>query len=285
MRTKKRDDWKLIKKGNFTKEKMRELCSLPLLVQGRLRPDEQYAFMNEGDRIQKYFIDPFNEIRDFLEGSIGEDFLVLQEFSDPDELDFSSYVYCRLSFVENLIQIDTYQVGNTNIGFHCQVDIETVEENIKAWIDKNSPLRLSGEEEYKEMSQHTLTHMSILFRWINKNVNEDKYMVSDHVPNPKPNEKGHRPHIEHDNKPYMRGDLTSVRFLNALPSPNKPSEHKGGTHRSPVAHKRRAHTRILKHPKFKNHPEYMKPKLIPAYWVGDKTSVVGGVMYKVLQRD
>lgn len=283
MRTKKRDDWKLIKKGGFNEDEMKELCSLPLLIQDALSAEDQHAFLTDVKRIDDYLIQPFNKIREFLENSIGNDFLVIQKFMDPNDLTYESFVYARIFFEGDLLNINTFRVGEFIMNTHCALDLEKAIAEVDV-DNENSRVAGLGQEELNDLAHHTLTHVSLLFNWIEENINLDKYMISDHVPNPKPNEKGHRPHMEHDSKPYMRGDLTSVRFLNSLPSPNKPSEHKGGTHRSPVAHKRRAHTRVLKHPKYKNHPKYMKPKLIPAYWVGDKTSVVGGVLYKVLQR-
>lgn len=89
----------------------------------------------------------------------------------------------------------------------------------------------------------------------------------------------------HKARPWLRPDLVSIEFLNRLPTERSASkEHQGGSHRSPVRHKRRAHYRTLRAEKFKNHPLYGVEKAVPVKpaWVGPTQSIVQQKEYRLL---
>lgn len=78
-----------------------------------------------------------------------------------------------------------------------------------------------------------------------------------------------------------------VIYLDRLPSPRSDSGSKthsdaSGGHVRP--HERRAHTKTLRHPRYKDHPLYMVENAIRVKpsWVGDKTAIVQGNIYTVL---
>lgn len=87
----------------------------------------------------------------------------------------------------------------------------------------------------------------------------------------------------HEKRPYLKPAVT-VKFLGALPSKNTDTpKHKGGSHRSPHSHYRRAHTRTLKDKKYKSNPNYgiEGGVKIPAMWIGDTSVELDGIEYRV----
>ena len=50
-------------------------------------------------------------------------------------------------------------------------------------------------------------------------------------------------------------------------------------------HDRRAHTRILKHPRYKNHPKYGQKIRVKSAWIGPKEWVVEGKIYTLHEND
>lgn len=92
----------------------------------------------------------------------------------------------------------------------------------------------------------------------------------------------HRPHIKHDKKPWARGDLSSIVFLNKLPTVQEQSESKGGHHASPRFHHRRGTWVHLKNERYKNHPKFGDKIYRKASWVGERETIINGTTYKVL---
>lgn len=78
------------------------------------------------------------------------------------------------------------------------------------------------------------------------------------------------------------GKQRTIVYLNKLPVKYINSEPKGGHHASPCYHQRIGHMHTMRHEKFKDHPDYMKPIWRKPVWVGVKETIVDGVTYKVL---
>ena len=102
--------------------------------------------------------------------------------------------------------------------------------------------------------------------------------------------------VERDKKPRKglgsreqleRHQGPHVIYLDRLPSQRSDSGSKthsdaSGGHVRP--HERRGHTKTLRHPRYKDHPLYMVENAIRVKpsWVGDKTAIVNGNIYTVL---
>lgn len=94
-------------------------------------------------------------------------------------------------------------------------------------------------------------------------------------------------------KPWLRSDLTEIRFLDHMPRPQPDPESSNdnnggrGTHASPKKHFRQAGRRTLRHPRFRNHPLYQVEGgiTVRATWVGvkeDEPVIVNGTEYRLL---
>lgn len=84
----------------------------------------------------------------------------------------------------------------------------------------------------------------------------------------------------HAKKPWQRSDLSTIVYLNKLPTEQR--KPKGGHHNSPHPHPRRGAWRRLSNKRFEKHPKYGDKIWIKPSWVGPKISVVQGITYKVL---
>ncbi len=140
------------------------------------------------------------------------------------------------------------------------------------------PIGMNPEQFMKGLFIWFMQNMQCLLRWLD---DFDHYPVNV-VPVDK-NGKQRQNSKAHDirKKPYENKRLTTIIFLNALPVEKKP--HQGGTHSSPVFHKRRAHKRTLKSERFKNHPQYLvyQGVSIKPMWIGEKSATYQGAMYTV----
>jgi hypothetical protein len=92
-------------------------------------------------------------------------------------------------------------------------------------------------------------------------------------------------------KSWKRKDLPRLIFMNAPKTKvvytNDIKNSLGGTHASPILHRRKGHHRTLRHPKYKNHPKYMVEDgiYIRATWVGDTEYSHEGNRYTVIIND
>ena len=70
-------------------------------------------------------------------------------------------------------------------------------------------------------------------------------------------------------------------YLDAPSYETKDSESTG-TGKSPRGHHRRAYFKVLRHPKFKNHPHYQQKIRVKSCWVGPKEWVDNGKIYTLI---
>jgi hypothetical protein len=81
-------------------------------------------------------------------------------------------------------------------------------------------------------------------------------------------------------KPWLKTDLPHILALNRMPHEKGPGN--GGTHASPKGHRRRGFWKTLRHPRFRNHPQYGSRIWVRPTWVGPLRKVVAGNIYRVL---
>jgi len=117
--------------------------------------------------------------------------------------------------------------------------------------------------------------IAMLSKWIEDN---GVYPVSE-------KNTGVKPKTIHKKRPWLRQDLVSIRFLNRFPTTKESREHQGGTHRSPIKHFRRGHTRTLRAEKYRNHPLFMVENAIRVResWAGSEEAVINGVEYRLIK--
>lgn len=85
-------------------------------------------------------------------------------------------------------------------------------------------------------------------------------------------------------KPWEVRNGSRLIYLNRLPG--KCKEHQGGTHTSPVPHKRKGFWKTLNHEVYKNHPLYRVYKGVyvrPAF-IGDQDKIVDGHRYTIITK-
>ena len=148
---------------------------------------------------------------------------------------------------------------------------EGVEQAI-AKINENGEAR----DATNELLAGTLEKLICYFKWA-----ESRHLVKVRPPSTKADLKAKK---KGDLKPWTRTDRPHYIFLNAPqteaehPVNETPEEEK----RRVRGHHRRAHFRTLRHPKFRHHPDYMKPVRRKATWVGPRDWVVEGTIYTLV---
>ena len=264
----KRADWQYIKtlKKIYGKA-LPPLHELPLLI---IEPGDLYdksMDLKNPDGNPEYNDAVFNfPVNDFM---LLDKTILVQEYERSGTFDFN---YFRFELFEdgNFFSI-TYFTLNRGIA-RLTVD-HTSKVNLYLDDEENTP---------PEQKNAIITFMEVLASKL------FKFMIAiyqvDLYPIERKGTHKSKLHIKHDKKPWARGDLSSIIFLNQLPV-HYDSEAKGGHHASPRYHPRKGHNRILKAERYKDNPNYLKPIYIRPMWVGVKTAVVNGVTYKVLQNE
>jgi len=262
----KREDWeyilKLRRKYNINCE---HFCKTPLLV-----IENSQLLINSREFLsQNIFDEHFN---DFDSNSFPvNNFSVLNKTHLNREWSiatgFDQYDYYQVSLSPNAIFIYYF---TTNEGI------------ISACASRHYPFFVSDNDD-KVLSDLDDNH--IFMKGLMNNLTSFLQALSEsdlHPVEKRGTQNRHRPHIKHDKKPWQRGDLASIVFLNKLPTKSQPSEAKGGHHASPRYHQRRGHTRIMRSDRYKDNPNFGKPMYIKPMWVGKRESVVNGTTYKVI---
>lgn len=109
---------------------------------------------------------------------------------------------------------------------------------------------------------------------------EDKYLTLIRSAEPlSPREKRTR-----RSKPWLIRNAPRLIYLNRLPSQPKPNL--GGTHVSPIPHRKKGFWRTLSALRFKNHPHYKvyKGNYVRPCFVGDKDKIIEGHRYTIVTK-
>jgi hypothetical protein len=133
---------------------------------------------------------------------------------------------------------------------------------------------VENKDELGEFLARSLYLVTEMFEWIKTT---DLHMVLK-----TPVEKINPKSPLYKNRPW-KATGPSLLFLNRMPG--EKSVPQGGHHASPRPHARRASWKTYTHPRFRNHPNYLKPKANyckPAF-VGDQEKVYEGNIYRVMK--
>lgn len=270
----KRADWLLLKKGKFERDKLIALCQLPLVCQVL---EDRLLDFSKDDVVLDVLLKPLDDVEQFMKDTMGLDFLVLQTHeSKKGNADLT--VYFHIKITNKIINVQPLTIGHLNDFEDTTVVIKRSTGDTKYLSTKNHWDR----KQTRKFVEHLTSHIAELVWFVKQAMENSLHPVSVFQPTPLKNQKGHRPHIEHDRKPWMRGDLTSVVFLDKLPTTKEAKPSQGGSHASPIYHQRKGHFRTMRDEKFKNHPDFKKPIWRKSTWVGEPMVEVGGTTYKVL---
>ena len=265
----KREDWRLLKKLPLTAKAQLDLCLLPLIVQP---PNDAKIEDLYHRSLQDTLFEPLEKIQDYLLNTIGATFLVLQHYTDGD---LNAEAYFKVTLGKGLIKIDVISmVAGRDLPFTALYFADG-----RATADSD----VIAKDKLEEYASALTLHISYLIKFLSRAFESGLHPVRAKGVTAKIGQKGHRPRMQNDKKRWSRGDLTKIVFLDNLPIPSSKSDkHHGGTHASPVFHRRRGHYRIMRHEKYKNHPDYLKERWYAPTWVGDRSVVSGGITYTVL---
>lgn len=223
------------------------------------------------------------------------------------EHDFYAYVrrylsddgeYCTYAVIDFYLHLESNDKGYKAVPMmrmfiSRELDDDTVYkvlEPYKKMIEYQHMTSRLGAEEHIEQNHETMHEVMRSFigqvlalsDWLNE---FDSYPVIVQ-PKPEKKKKGQKLIRTDKKRPWNRKDLRRVVFLNRLPEEISPTgrykypEGKGAPHKP---HQRRAHTKTLKHPRYRNHPKYLVKdgiKVKPA-WIGPKTRDYEGNTYTV----
>jgi hypothetical protein len=83
-------------------------------------------------------------------------------------------------------------------------------------------------------------------------------------------------------RPWLNATGPRMLLLDRMPATQR-RDHQGGTHASPKPHRRRGHWKVLRHPKYRHHPQYGKQIYIKPSFVGPKQVTHEGNIYRVVE--
>ena len=195
---------------------------------------------------------------------------------DVGAMEFNYYHVSNISSETMLIQYPTMHDGMSIVEVRPQLDKpEYPGINFRSIFDGKTIDYTESHDTQKQKVKHFLSAMMItVLTFFDEIDKAGLYAVE---------AKHTGKHRKHNAKrPWQRKDQSTIQFLNQMPQAHN-AEAQGGHHQSPRYHRRRATTRKLTHPRFKNHPKYGQEIAVKASWVGNKEETVNGITYKVLE--
>ena len=285
----KRADWEYIKRLSMLNKNFKHLSENNLFELKDLEEINSEFDINK--RIEAYYV--INELimLDIPDVFINKTFNCLSYSKTRNDDAFFT-----LKFENNVCTILFLNTQYSNNDIFLEVNI-----NYSQYYEKDSvydSIVLSEPTQYGELNQPSLGKLkhnheglsrnAILILWhfieLIKYANKNQFIFFQITK--KWNNKKSKVSIANDKKPWARGDLSSIVYLNKFPEPtsknSKDNEHNKGTHASPRFHFRRGTMRKLTNERYKNHPKFGKEIYVKSCWVGEKEVIINGVTYKVL---